>query len=518
MRFMKALLYSPVLLLLLTFFFAPEMVRAQDNSGDQDVSFQVFYDQLGDEGTWIQTDNYGYVFQPNVSDPNWAPYTDGHWVSTDEGWTWVTDEPWGWATYHYGRWANIDGTGWVWVPGYRWGPAWVSWRYGGGYCGWAPLPPESLAGGDYGDQGGEGYHYGDDVDISFNIGAGCYNFLPVGDMGESNYRGRFTDRGNNYRIINNTRNVTNINVSNAQRGGGHNFGGVTAGGPSLSKVNAHSRQHVQTAQLTQARQAGASALHGNSLAVFAPRVAPAVGQQARPARVGQTLSQPTFNRGDSITKPLEVTARVKAPAPTQQAIETARQAEANAPAAAKVVREKTPVNSSAQSDVRPTMSPDRQPAPSSEINPNSGQPSAPYHGATAPRSETPSKPALNPQPDEVRPQQQEQPQEHQPLKPESQPRPQAQEQPQEHQPRQSEPQPRPQAQEQPQQHQQQQPQSQPHPQAQEQPQEHQQQPSQPQAQQQHQSQQQPHPQAPAQQKQNAPQQQPAHSSSSNSGH
>ena len=73
---------------------------------------------------------------PPSTIPAWAPYTrNGHWVYANVGWTWVSDEPWGWATYHYGRWVNLDGTGWCWVPGYTWAPAWVSWRYGGGYCG-----------------------------------------------------------------------------------------------------------------------------------------------------------------------------------------------------------------------------------------------------------------------------------------------------------------------------------------------------------------------------------------------
>src|ERR1700692_1388685 len=167
---MKTLSKFLALLTVLAFSFAPILVRAQDvppppedQGGDQGASFQTFYDQLGDQGTWVQTDDYGYVFQPNVSDPNWAPYTDGHWAYTDEGWTWVSDESWGWATYHYGRWANIDGTGWVWVPGYQWAPAWVSWRYGGGYCGWAPLPPETFIGAEYGEPGvaiGIGFHFG----------------------------------------------------------------------------------------------------------------------------------------------------------------------------------------------------------------------------------------------------------------------------------------------------------------------------------------------------------------------
>ena len=140
----------------------------------------------------MQTDDYGYVFQPNVTDPHWAPYTDGHWVYTDAGWTWVSDEPWGWATYHYGRWINIDGTGWVWVPGYRWAPAWVSWRYGGGYCGWAPLPPETLsARSSVAAAAWSTFHFGGDVDVNFSIGPGCYNFVRVGDIGEPNYHGHY---------------------------------------------------------------------------------------------------------------------------------------------------------------------------------------------------------------------------------------------------------------------------------------------------------------------------------------
>ncbi len=266
---MKTLFRYLALLAFLTSFFVPGKVRAQDDGGDQGVSFQVFYDQLGDQGTWIQTDDYGYVFQPNVQDPNWAPYTQGHWVDTDQGWTWVSDESWGWATYHYGRWANIDGTGWVWVPGYQWAPAWVSWRYGGDYCGWAPLPPESM----------RGSRFGSDVDVSFSIGAGYYNFVHVEDMGESNYRGRFADRSNNYTIIRGTKNITNITV-NAR--GSNNFQGVNAGGPSLAKVNARSRQHVQTVQLTKAGQAGPSAVQGNSLAVYAPRVNPPPHKRPNP--------------------------------------------------------------------------------------------------------------------------------------------------------------------------------------------------------------------------------------------
>jgi len=313
----------------------------QDQGGDDQASFQTFYDQLGDQGTWVQTDDYGYVFQPNVNDPDWAPYTDGHWVYTDDGWTWVSDEPWGWATYHYGRWANMDGMGWVWVPGYRWAPAWVSWRYGGGYAGWAPLPPESFVGAEYGGPGiGIGFHFGSDVDINFHIGPGFYNFVRVEDIGEPNYRGHFINRENNFSIINHTRNITNFNVNRNGHGG---FRGVTAFGPPIADVNAHARTHVQTVTLTAANQPGRGTLQGNSLSVFAPHVNPGTSHQGKPARVSPTtISHPTFNRGDSVTRPLAVTATIRPQAPTPQAIQEAQQAQAQAPANAGIVTAKTP--------------------------------------------------------------------------------------------------------------------------------------------------------------------------------
>ena len=285
---MKTLPQFLAVLTVLAFSSAPGLLRAQDapppppdqgdqsvqgDQGDQGASFQTFYDQLGDQGNWVQTDDYGYVFQPNVTDPDWAPYTDGHWVDTNVGLVWVSDEPWGWATYHYGRWANIDGCGWVWVPGHRWAPAWVSWRYGGGYCGWAPLPPETFIGAEYGDPGLAAwgtFHFGGDVDVTFGIGPGCYNFVRVGDMGNPNYRGRFLPRSSNYVVINNTTNITNINITNG--GGGGRFQGVVANGPPISELNAHSHQHLSTVQLTAATQPGQSRLQGNSLAVFAPNV------------------------------------------------------------------------------------------------------------------------------------------------------------------------------------------------------------------------------------------------------
>jgi hypothetical protein len=108
---------------------------------NENINLQVFYDELGAYGTWIENPDYGYVWVPNV-DPGFRPYvTNGHWVFTDYGWTWSSDYPWGWAAFHYGRWYWDEQYGNVWVPGTEWGPAWVIWRRSEGYYGWAPMAP-----------------------------------------------------------------------------------------------------------------------------------------------------------------------------------------------------------------------------------------------------------------------------------------------------------------------------------------------------------------------------------------
>ncbi len=114
----------------------------------QTVISVEFRTALTPYGAWRTVPRWGEVWVPARLDRNWVPYTRGHWVYTDEfGWYWVSDESeaeWGWVTYHYGRWVFVDAVGWVWVPGNVWGPAWVDWRRGDGYVGWAPLPPDEV--------------------------------------------------------------------------------------------------------------------------------------------------------------------------------------------------------------------------------------------------------------------------------------------------------------------------------------------------------------------------------------
>ncbi|MEJ0000282.1 MAG: DUF6600 domain-containing protein [Verrucomicrobiota bacterium] len=314
------------------------------DTGDGSVTFQTFYDSLAGMGTWIQTNDYGYVWQPQVTDPDWAPYTVGHWVYTDAGWTWDSDEPWGWATYHYGRWVNLDGTGWVWVPGYTWGPAWVSWRYGDGYAGWAPLPPDSFAGIDYYGDGYDesfGFHIGGDADDFYGIGPALYVFIPVNYLCYRHYHGFYSNRHDNFALINHTVNVTNINVTRNNPASAASFAGarfrhVTAGGPQLAQVNAVSAAPFERLSLVRSNDPGARDVSGTAYTVFAPHVRAAAGPE-QPARVAGLIGQARINRGTDVLQTPAVNAHL-APAPaTAVQVEQARAAASEVPAGAKVL-------------------------------------------------------------------------------------------------------------------------------------------------------------------------------------
>ena len=116
------------------------------------AAFGEFHAALTPYGEWLDTPVCGRYLgrvwrpSPRYVGPDFVPYaTGGEWVATDQGWSFVSDWEWGWATFHYGRWCADPRFGWVWAPGTQWAPAWVDWRYGGGYVGWAPLPPAGIA-------------------------------------------------------------------------------------------------------------------------------------------------------------------------------------------------------------------------------------------------------------------------------------------------------------------------------------------------------------------------------------
>jgi len=264
------------------------VVSALPQARGDDVSVDFFYNNLSG-GNWIEAEGYGYGWQPDVavSDPNWRPYADGYWAYTDYGWTWISYEDFGWATYHYGRWANLADYGWLWFPGsdLDWGPAWVSWRTGGDYIGWAPLPPRG-PGIVY-----EGQPIGARVDIEFDIGPQYYNFCDVRFIGEPLLRDRIFPPTQNVTYISNTVNVTNITVQNNVV---YNYG------PDINVVSAYSSRPIQRLTIERqpatdlsaaAKSGGLTKVQGNKLVVGAPnkltKAAPGIAPPAVKAKVAQ---------------------------------------------------------------------------------------------------------------------------------------------------------------------------------------------------------------------------------------
>lgn len=126
------------------------IVLALTSPAHAGVSFSLFYSNLSPHGSWLVSAEYGRVWQPYEYDRGWNPYVDGHWVYADVGWTWVSDYGWGDVPYHYGTWFDDPRLGWVWIPGYTWAPAWVVFRTGPDYIGWAPVSPGFTVGGSLG--------------------------------------------------------------------------------------------------------------------------------------------------------------------------------------------------------------------------------------------------------------------------------------------------------------------------------------------------------------------------------
>lgn len=259
-----------------------------------DVSIDFFYDNLGEGGNWIEVADYGYCWQPSVavSNRSWRPYSDGYWAYTDVGWTWVSYEDFGWATYHYGRWLRLRGRGWVWVPGREWGPAWVSWRTGGDYVGWAPLPPRRA-----GDIFVDFSPITARVDIDFDIGPAYYNFIDVRYIGEPVLRERIFAPEQNVTYITKTVNVTNITYTNSI---------VYNHGPDYNTLSRYSTRPIQRLSLQRetttdpvaaAQSKSLMKVQGDKLVVAAPQQFQKPSKPVAPKVVKEKLAQAPVERG-----------------------------------------------------------------------------------------------------------------------------------------------------------------------------------------------------------------------------
>lgn len=251
------------------------------------AGYSTFYTKLEPHGAWLETADYGYVWQPREaeSSQSWRPYTNGRWVYTDAGWTWISEEPFGWATYHYGRWTRLRGIGWVWVPGNEWAPAWVSWRKSNDYVGWAPLPPEARF-----DQR-TGIHTWSDS--YYDVGPDQYSFVPTREFGAQRIESTIVPSERNMTIVNQTTNVTNITYNNTT---------IVNEGPNYDEVRAQSREPMQRFRLERNAsvdvnlEAPRSLVQGDTVIVAAPVIS-APQASERPRAVKQNVRQVTVDLG-----------------------------------------------------------------------------------------------------------------------------------------------------------------------------------------------------------------------------
>ena len=280
--------------LLAVFAIIAVVLSAAPKGQAQYVSVDFFYDNLN-QGSWFEVGDYGYCWQPDVAvdDPTWRPYADGYWAYTDDGWTWISYEDFGWATYHYGRWVKLAEYGWVWKPGYEWGPAWVSWRTGGNYIGWAPLPPET-------EYVYESRPITGHLDVEFDIGPASYNFCDVRYIGEPVLRSRLVPYQQNVTYVTQTVNVTNITYKNKTV---YNYG------PDINVLNQYSSRPIQRLKLERqanvdvaasARSGGLTKVQGNALVIAAPTRLNKPTKEIAPPKVKMKVAQPKIEKGWSV--------------------------------------------------------------------------------------------------------------------------------------------------------------------------------------------------------------------------
>lgn len=256
----------------------PKNVSAQHQRG---VSYQVFYDELSPYGYWIDNPEFGYVWVPNEGPDFYPYYSAGHWVYTLYGWTWVSDYRWGWATFHYGRWNFDNYFGWYWVPDNEWGPAWVSWRSGNGYYGWAPLGPNISI----------NVSFGRDYHVPHNH----WVFVRDRDFGRSNIHNYYVNRSRNSTIITNTTVINYTNVDNERHT-------TYVTGPRREEVQRSNGRPINTVNITENTAPG-QRLTNNQLQIYRPEVNRnnEDGKKFAPAKVNKRDDvKPVTQRNSSI--------------------------------------------------------------------------------------------------------------------------------------------------------------------------------------------------------------------------
>lgn len=248
--FLLALALWPMLL--------PQTVAAQQN----EVSMQVFYDELSPYGEWVDYPQYGYVWIPDAG-ADFVPYsTRGQWIYTDYGWTWMSAYEWGWAPFHYGRWDYDTYYGWLWVPDYDWGPSWVTWRRAGGYYGWQPMRPG--------------------ININYSFGNDYYNnysdnwiFVRNRDFQKPNVSRYHVNPTRRNQIIRNSTVINNTYID-------HQRNTTYISGPNRQEVQQVTRKNIRSFTVQESSRPGQS-LNNDQLRIYRPQVRNTNNQGRKPA-------------------------------------------------------------------------------------------------------------------------------------------------------------------------------------------------------------------------------------------
>ena len=213
------------------------------------VSFQSFYDELSPYGDWISYPEHGYVWRPDNRYSDFHPYrSEGHWAwSEDYGWMWVSDYEWGWAPFHYGRWVYDSYEGWLWVPDYEWAPAWVVWRGGGDYYGWAPMSPGINI----------NLYFGNRYNVPYNY----WCFAPRRYINSPHLSNYYIDRGRNTTIINQTTIINNYS---------RNRDYVI--GPSRNEVERYTGSRINSVRIRESQRAGRTIARNNEVSIYKPYI------------------------------------------------------------------------------------------------------------------------------------------------------------------------------------------------------------------------------------------------------
>src|SRR5690606_22657522 len=142
-------------------------------------------------------------------------------------------------------------------------PAWVSWRSGGGYYGWAPLGPS--------------------MSISVNVGipAAHWVFVPQRYISSPRIYSYYTPYRNRVNIYNRTTIINNTYVYN-------NRTYVT--GPRHSEVERVTRSRVPVRNISNAARPGRASVNNRSVSLYRPEVDRNSRSSARPSRVADAAA------------------------------------------------------------------------------------------------------------------------------------------------------------------------------------------------------------------------------------